>query len=316
MFFGLNVQNFQRQYKERLSGFEKWEQKSHATDYLVYPKNIGPYLSLDETALSNGELYTIITNKAKKGKKGSIVAMLKGTAASKIIETLKDKLTLKQRNTVKEITLDMAGSMNEIARECFRKATRVTDRFHVQKLALSAVQDIRIKYRWEALEKENQNYLAARQNYKPHIPEVLPNGDTHKQLLARSRYLLFKPRNKWTQKQIERAEILFELYPDLYQAYKLAMNLNSIYEHSSNKTVAITRLAHWFRKVEQSGFKNFAIVMRSFQIHYDTIANFFNNRSTNASAESFNAKIKDFRRNFRGVTDVKFFLFRLTKIYA
>jgi transposase len=283
---------------------------------LIYTKNIGPYLSLDETALSNGELYTIITNKSKKGKKGSIVAMLKGTAAGEIIEILKNKLTLKQRNTVKEITLDMAGSMNEIARECFRKATRVTDRFHVQKLAFAAVQDIRIKYRWEVLEMENQEYLAARKNNQRHTPKVLPNGDTYKQLLARSRYLLFKPRNKWTLKQVSRAEILFELYPDLCQAYKLAMDLNSIYQHSSNKTIAITRLAHWFRKVEQSGFKNFASVMRSFQIHYDSIANFFINRSTNASAESFNAKIKDFRRNFRGVTDVKFFLFRLTKIYA
>ena len=68
--------------------------------------------------------------------------MIKGTAASKIIEVLENKLSSKQRNTVKEITLDMAGSMNEIARVCFRKATRVTDRFHVQKLAYTAVQDI------------------------------------------------------------------------------------------------------------------------------------------------------------------------------
>jgi transposase len=94
------------------------------------------------------------------------------------------------------------------------------------------------------------------------------------------------------------------------------MKLNSIYEKSTIKSIAITRLAHWFREVEQSGFKNFATVMRTFQVHYDSIANFFNNRSTNAAAESFNAKIKDFRRNFRGVADIKFFLFRLTKIYA
>ncbi|RUA07366.1 MAG: transposase, partial [Fusobacteria bacterium] len=40
------------------------------------------------------------------------------------------------------------------------------------------------------------------------------------------------------------------------------------------------------------------------------------NRSTNASAESFNAKIKDFRRQFRGVRDIPFFLFRLCKLYA
>lgn len=299
-----------------MSDFRTWTQKEHAKNYLIYPKNIGPYLSLDETALSNGELYTILTNKAKKGKKGSIVAMIKGTGSSNIIELLTKKLTLKQRNIVQEITLDMAGSMNEISRVCFRKATRVTDRFHVQKLALSAVQDIRIKYRWEALEMENQNYLAARINKKHYHPKVFHNGDTLKQLLARSRYLLFKPRNRWTQKQEVRAQILFEIYPDLCQAYKLAMKLNYIYEKSTLKTIAITRLAHWFREVEQSGFKNFTTVIRSFQIHYDSIANFFNNRSTNAAAESFNAKIKGFRRNFRGVTDIKFFLFRLTKIYA
>ncbi|MCI7414487.1 MAG: DDE transposase, partial [Prevotella sp.] len=37
---------------------------------------------------------------------------------------------------------------------------------------------------------------------------------------------------------------------------------------------------------------------------------------TNAFAESFNAKIKAFRAALRGVTDIKFFLFRLTKLYA
>ncbi|MFV8375541.1 transposase [Flavobacterium sp. GSP11] len=33
---------------------------------------------------------------------------------------------------------------------------------------------------------------------------------------------------------------------------------------------------------------------------------------TNASAESFNAKIKAFRSKFRGVRNLAFFLFRLT----
>jgi transposase len=103
---------------------------------------------------------------------------------------------------------------------------------------------------------------------------------------------------------------------DLHQAYSIAMKLNTIYQKTTNKSIAITRLANWFREVELSEFKNFASVMRTFQIHYDSIANFFNNRSTNAAAESFNAKIKEFRSQFRGVRDVKFFLFRLTKLYA
>jgi hypothetical protein len=48
----------------------------------------------------------------------------------------------------------------------------------------------------------------------------------------------------------------------------------------------------------------------------DEILNYFVNRSTNASAESLNAKIKDFRAQLRGVIDKKFFIFRLVKIFG
>ena len=50
--------------------------------------------------------------------------------------------------------------------------------------------------------------------------------------------------------------------------------------------------------------------------NYIDILNIFDNRSTNASAESFNAKIKNFRAQLRGISDIKYFLFRLQKIYA
>uniref|UniRef100_UPI00356B6F56 transposase n=1 Tax=Prevotella denticola TaxID=28129 RepID=UPI00356B6F56 len=49
---------------------------------------------------------------------------------------------------------------------------------------------------------------------------------------------------------------------------------------------------------------------------YQTILNFFVNRATNANAESFNAKVKAFRAQFRGVTDIPFFLYRLMKLCA
>ena len=52
------------------------------------------------------------------------------------------------------------------------------------------------------------------------------------------------------------------------------------------------------------------------QNNYDTIANYFIRRATNASAESFNAKIKAFRSQFRGVQNIPFFIFRIEKLYA
>ena len=51
-------------------------------------------------------------------------------------------------------------------------------------------------------------------------------------------------------------------------------------------------------------------------IHYQKILNYFDNRSTNASAESFSAKIKAFRAQFRGVKNIPFFLFSLSTTFA
>lgn len=298
-----------------LSNFYEWDQKDHAAEWLLFPQNIGPYLSIDETSLSQGELYTVLTNKEAKGRKEAIVAILKGVDADKIIPVL---TTIKEgkRFKVKEITLDMSPTMAKIARKCFPKATQVTDRFHVQQLAYDAVQEMRIAYRWEAIDQENKEIELAKTTKKKYIPDVLENGDTLKQLLARSRYLLFKRESKWTPSQHRRAELLFRYYPSLEEAYRLAMKLGEIYHTVKDKGVGFTRLAKWYDQVEKSGFKSFGVVSRSIQNNYQNILNFFDNRHTNASAESFNAKIKAFRSCFRGVRSIPFFLFRLTNIYA
>lgn len=91
---------------------------------MLYAENIGIHLSIDETALSNGELYTIVTNKAAQERKGSLVAMVKGTQADDIIEVLR-KIPSRLRDNVKEVTLDMAANMNLIVKRCFIKADRV-----------------------------------------------------------------------------------------------------------------------------------------------------------------------------------------------
>ena len=282
---------------------------------MIFPENIGRRLSIDETALSKGELYTIITNKSAKGKKGAIVAILAGTKVEPIIEQLL-KIPKLLRDKVKEITLDMANSMKVIAKKCFSKAIQVTDRFHVQKLALEALQDIRIKHRWEAIDQENEQIKQAKSKQIEHQPETFDNGDTRKQLLARSRYLLYKAPNSWTQNQYTRSKILFNQYPDIKKAYDLVQGLRNIFNTATSIQTAYTKLAHWYKDVEQTGFKAFNTIANTITINYRSILNYFINRSTNASAESFNAKIKAFRAQFRGVKNVEFFLFRLTRIFA
>ena len=310
----MNGAALSRQYKEKTSDFKEWKTKL-PDDVLIYPKNITHQLSIDETSLSNGELYTVITSKKARGKKGTLVAMIKGTRAPEVIKVLK-AIPKHVRNKVQEITLDMAAPMINICSVIFPKATQVTDRFHVQKLAYEAVQNLRIKHRWEAIDQQNNEIEKAKEEGKSYIPNVLSNGDTLKQLLARSRYILFKHHSKWTQKQQLRASLLFERYPDIQKAYELSMELFEVYQHTKVKGVAFTKLARWYERIEQSGIKTFGTVKRTIQIHYNSILNYFDNRSTNAAAESFNSKIKAFRLQLRGVRDTQFFLFRLAKIFA
>lgn len=304
-----------QQYKEYLSDYHNWDQKEHSEQWVLFPKNLGPYLSIDETSLSNGELYTILTNKDAKGQKGAIVAMIKGTESENIISIIK-QVSRKEREAVKEITLDMAGSMNRIARKCFPEATLVIDRFHVQKLAYDAIQEIRIAHRWDAINSETDAIQEARLGNEKHIPERLSNGDTLKQLLARSRYLLFKSQEKWSESQKERGRLLFDLYPDIKKAYLLTHSLRLIFSKTESKGVAFTKLAKWYNDVAESEFKSFNTIAATIYSHYLEVLNFFDRRSTNASAESFNAKIKSFRATQRGVRDISFFIYRVAKIYA
>ena len=293
----------------------EWEEASHASDWLVFPENFGPRMSIDETSLSDGELYTVVTNKDAHGQEGALAAIIQGTKAE-VVNAALDRVPLENRRLVTEITLDLSPSMRNICIMKFPNAKRVIDRFHIQKLACDAIQEMRIAHRWEALKAEHKRRLYVRETGEDLPPEKFENGDTRPQLLVRSRYLLFKSREKWTDSQKIRARILFEQYPDLEQAYELADGLRRIFSKSQRRSLGATRLAKWYEAVKNSGFDSFKVIAATFFDHETEILNFFDNRSTNASAESFNCKIKTFRAQLRGVSDVNYFLFRLQNIYA
>lgn len=298
-----------------MSGYKQWDQLAHADAYLIYPENITGKLSIDEVSLSRGELYTFVTNKnTRVQNKKSVVAIINGTEA-RVIQEVLEKITLEKRNQVKEVTLDMARNMGLAVEKSFPQSQQVIDRFHTVKLVMDALQHLRVKFRWQAIDQENNAIKIAKQKNEKYYPETLSNGDTLKELLARSRYLLYAYEADWTDNQSKRAVILFEKYPLLKQAYKLSLTFRSIYKCLTREQ-ASTKFHDWRKKVIDTEIEEFNTVVNSLDYHLENILNFFTNRSTNANAESFNSKIKGFRANLRGVTDVKFFLFRLEKLFT
>ena len=314
-FYRIDGHTFEKQYKESLSCFRHWDQLAHADEWLLFPENIGPRLAIDESSLSNGELYTFVTNRDAHTRECSLVAVVASTKSEDVIRTLL-QIDEKDRYAVQEVTLDLSDSMRKIVRTAFPQASRVIDRFHIQKLACEAVQELRIKHRWDAIQAANDEMEEAKLTGRAYVPHRYPNGDTRKELLMRSRYLLFKSADKWTDRQIQRAAILFEAYPDIKTAYGLCHSLRMIFSKNTIKDAARLAMARWYNKVEAAGLHSFNVIAATFYEHYDEILNFYNNRASNAMAESFNSKIKLFRANLRGVADKKFFLFRIANLYA
>lgn len=309
-------------------------------------ENIGESLCIDETALSDGELYTIVTNRMAHCRKGSIVAIARGVKSDTVVDVLL-KIRKKLRSEVKEVTLDLSDTMALIAKRAFPYAKQVIDRFHVQKLINDVVQDIRVKHRWEAQKIEDNQKSVTKENGEYYYQVRFPNGETIAQLFIRSRYALTQPRDKWNENAKERMEILFNHFPQVEDAYKIAQEYRWImstvkdiklreFEHkeylwkkrnNTNDEIRNSKelsekqyfmlsiknkLIRWYDYVEKNDTDGyFKSVIRTFERKNKKIINYCENMASNSFAESFNAKIKAFRARLKGIKDTKFFLFRL-----
>lgn len=294
---------------------------------MLFPENFGKDMSLDETCLSNGEVYTILTDKAARGGKGALAAMVRGVASDTVSAILK-MVPREFRRRVKTVTTDLSSAMMLTVRTVFPKAMLINDRFHVQQLLTEAIDQMRIAYRWKVLEAENKAIKEHRARRKAaHTraekdligewePERMSNGETRPQIMSRSRHIILAHKSKWNARQQERAEILFLMFPNLKRAYNLYLKLVDIFNKKSKPGVARLDLARWYNDVKAFEYEGFNKVIETFENHNDTIVNYFESRLTNASAESFNAKIKAFRTQFRGVGDIRFFMYRLATLYS
>lgn len=209
----------------------------------------------------------------------------------------------------------MAPNMQAALRRSFPNAVIVIDKFHVIRLVLEALQTERIKYRWKVIENENNRLkLCKEENYSFKI-HTYSNGDTERQLLARSTYLLYKSKNNWTDSQRERAIILFKNYPRLKELYLHVQSFRAIYS-MENIEKAEEKLNEWIEQSLALKENVFHTAAGSVRTHFGNITNYFKTKITNAFAESFNAKIKRFRFNLKGVSDQIFFHYRLTKLFG
>lgn len=99
-----------------------------------------------------------------------------------------------------------------------------------------------------------------------------------------------------------------------FRSWNQASNARRFLSNDIDKAPAAFEV--WITETEAKEMEQFYSVANSLKAPKETILNFFNNRSTNASVEFFNVKIKRVRTLVRGVSGHEFFLFRLSKLFS
>ena len=254
-----------------------------------------------------------------------------------------------ERLKVKEVTMDFSDSMKGIVEAMFPNAEIVIDCFHIVQLAGKGLEEMRLKLKRKAraeekkserefrkaLERRAKSRKAYAKKHKPrkskngkwlgrppkrrnekYEPKKLSNGETRTDLLTHVRYPLMKSAEDWTDFQKKEMELLFETEPRMKNAYSLLCSLRCIFKKHQSREEARKELHAWYSDVGKSLIRELTAVRDTIKSKEEYVLNYFTNRSTNASAESLNSKLKGFRTQVRGVADLPFFIYRLMKIFG
>lgn len=282
---------------------------------ILKQENFGRNMCIDDKNIG-GELYTILSNKDT----GKIAAMMMTAKAHIICEILR-KIPVKILMSVETVSKDLAESYDWVARTVFMNAIKIADKFHVIKLGFEALQAIRICYRQAVLTEEREEKEAWKKMGKnvkkfPKV-KVFENGETRKELLARSRYLLFKFEREWSESQEERAKILFREFPEIKESYEIICAFRNFYECGiGKKDQAVLLLNTWYEKAKVSKREELKNFIHTIKNHEGEILMYFDEGHTNAFAESLNGKIQAFVRSNFGIRERNFFHFRIQKYFS
>ena len=288
-------------------------------------------MCIDEKMIGE-DFYTIISNRTS----GKLALMSNTTKSSELLEA--SFPIINELKDVKIINRDLAGSYRRFSDISMPGADQVGDKFHVVKLLLDAQQSVRIgqkrkidteKREFYKVFKESENkrkddckqkgikYKKKKIIYKE---KILSNSETPSEVLRRSRYLLYKFPEQWTEKQKLRSKVLFLEFPNLEQAYKLSIQFRNWYSKKNigqHSLVLEKGLYQWYEDVEKSGITDLMNFSSTVERNEEYILNYFYHKgSSNAMAENRNGKIKKFINSNQGTRDRDFFFFRLKKYFT
>lgn len=332
--FRIECTKLWRWYHDSLSGFldpqsQKLQnqhdiviQRGNANETVRVPifktENFGKQMAIDEKQIGE-EMHTVISNR-QTGK----IAVLARTVTALPLKILLEKYPQVCRG-VEVITRDMSVTYTKVGNEVFENASQVADKFHIVRDLMESCQAVRVRYRQEILREQRLARQKRKQQEQEEgvstqlIEKELSNGETPLEALARSRYILFKYRHQWTYSQQNRAEALFEKYPEIEKTYNLACQFR-VWIKAENigkkRSQITTELNQWFKNVDESEVEEILNFKHTIERNLLSVLNYFRFGVTNAMAENINGRIQRFIMINQGTRHREFFYFRVANYFS
>lgn len=226
-------------------------------------------IAVDETSFKRGQSYVTVVLDAQERR---VIDVEAGRSEQTVID-FSYKLEKKGGacENIRFASSDMAAAYRSGIQFCFPNAQHTVDKFHVKKLMLEAMDEVR------------------RSEQKA----------TRSKALNTSKRLLMIPERKHSAEQAQKVSALCKEYPKTGRAFRMVQALDVIYA-SNNYDDAKARyheLYRWLRKSRLEPMKKVALTLRKYA---DEILNIFQTRMTNAICEGINSMIQAAKRKARG----------------
>jgi transposase len=208
-------------------------------------------------------------------ERGEVVWAHEGKSA----ETLKaffEELGAERCAELEAVTIDMSGAYIKAVSEATPEAMVVFDRFHVQRLAHDALDEVRRAEVREASDEPSRKGL------------------------KKSRWALQK--NPWNLHQSERQKLaeIQVLNKRLYRAYLLKESLLGILDRRQ-VNVARRKLEDWLSWASRSRLQPFVKLARTVRKHMEGILNYIRTGLSNGRSEGMNGKVRTITRRSFGL---------------
>jgi len=228
-------------------------------------------IGIDEISFRrNHEYVTVVVDHLKK----RVVWIGKGKS-SDTLRGFFDELGEEKAKQIGHVTIDMSAAFIEAVKERAPQAKIAFDRFHVQRLASDAVDEVR----------------------RAQVRELA--GSPEARVLKNTRWALLKSPWDLTSREGEKLAALQRTNQSLYRAYLLKESLAEILD-GRQPGVAGKRLDDWMSWATHSQLKPFVKLAKTIRKHKDGIIEYVRTRLTNGLTEGLNNKTRLITRRAYG----------------